>query len=181
MDTSCLRQRFSVIETRHRSSSPWQRRHIALMWPFLALRLFPDAGKTLCYVLGKRILSPTISFISSRENTIVHDIFLKENSNCLPRILFYRQFTRVKQISPFTSRNDRYLPLRIHVSIKWQVGHGKRWKLKWVASPVVNEALSSDPCSPRVYPPPLNARRPRWYYPNLSSRGSSDNSENEPG
>lgn len=60
MDTSCLQQHFSVIETRHRSFSPWQR-HIALMWSFLALRIAFSAMRNSFVVSEKGIHSPSLA------------------------------------------------------------------------------------------------------------------------
>jgi len=59
------------------------------------------------------------------------------------------------------------------------VDRGKRWKLKRVCHhPPINEALSSAPLfAAGLSAPPLMHR----HYPNLSSRGSSDNLEDELG
>lgn len=140
MDTGCLRQRFSVIETRHRSSSPWQRRHTNLMWPFLTFRVALFGRGKSC--------SPCIRAKKSyRYFSVGKQVIFRKN--------LYKLINKTcTHIYPIVWRFGE-IPffLQLHVAV-WSIfffrgsyfnqtaagSRKKRWKLKRVA---VNEALSS--------------------------------------
>lgn len=144
MDTGCLRQRFSVIESRHRSSSPWQRCHTALMWPFLASRInffrrgenYSSCKKEKSRTYRERSLFPRAkifiryTILSSRFKLTNARSIIRPIACCFKEISFRRRMIDIFRLSYFNQTADG----------PWKaVGI----KASCVPAARVNEALSS--------------------------------------